>query len=243
MIKILLTCAALLVSAPALAANGNDDIVPQSPGQISLSFAPIVKKVSPAVVNIYTQRKVTQSANPFAGDPFFSQFFGHQFGLGVPRQRLENSLGSGVIVRSSGLVVTNAHVVKGADEIKIILADGREFDAKLALMDEASDIALLRFDAKGEEFPYASFQPSETLEVGDLVIAIGNPFGAAGAIQAGCAALGMRDGFIPPTVNWEHPDPSCRLNLSRSSRFIETKLALVNSHGLSGTNAALILSA
>lgn len=73
--------------------------------------------------------------------------------------------------------------------------------------------------------------------------AIGNPFGAAGAIQAGCAALGMRDGFIPPTVNWEHPDPSCRLNLSRSSRFIETKLALVNSHGLSGTNAALILSA
>jgi len=73
--------------------------------------------------------------------------------------------------------------------------------------------------------------------------AIGNPFGAAGAIQAGCAALGIREGFLPPTVNWEHPDPSCRLNLSGSSRYIETRLALVNSHGLSGTNAALVLSA
>lgn len=80
------------------------------------------------------------------------------------------------------------------------------------------------------------------LPVVSLKGAIGNPFGAAGAIQAGCAALGMQEGFVPPTVNWEHPDPSCRLNLSSNPRFIETKLALVNSHGLSGTNAALLLS-
>lgn len=210
MIKILLTCAVLLTPTLALAANGSDDIVPQNPAQITLSFAPIVKKVSPAVVNIYTQRKVTQAANPFAGDPFFSQFFGHQFGLGVPRQRLENSLGSGVIVRSSGLVVTNAHVVKGADEIQIILADGREFDAKLVLMDEASDIALLRFDAKGEELPYASFQPSETLEVGDLVVAIGNPFGVGQTVTSGIVSALARSS----------------MNINNFNFFIQTDAAI-----------------
>jgi Do/DeqQ family serine protease len=208
MIKLFLTCAVLFMPAAAYAQS--EDIVPQSPAQITLSFAPIVKKVSPAVVNIYTQRKVVQAANPFAGDPFFSQFFGHQFGLGVPRQRLENSLGSGVIVRASGLVVTNAHVVKGADEIKIILADGREFDARVALMDEASDIALLRFDAKGEELPYASFQPSETLEVGDLVIAIGNPFGVGQTVTSGIVSALARSS----------------MNINNFNFFIQTDAAI-----------------
>lgn len=160
--------------------------VPASAAQMELSFAPVVRKVAPAVVNIYTRRMVTQQAiNPFAGDPFFSQFFGHQYGLGVPRQRLESSLGSGVIVDGAGLVVTNAHVVKNSAETKVVLADGREFDAKIAIADEAADIALLRIDTKGEKLPAAALQSSETLEVGDLVIAIGNPFGVGQTVTSG----------------------------------------------------------
>jgi len=182
MIKTLLTLA--LVLSPSLAFAQGPDVVPQSPAQINLSFAPVVKKVSPAVVNIFTKRTVMQAVNPFANDPFFSQFFGGR-GLGVPRQRLESSLGSGVIVEDNGLVVTNAHVIKNAQEIKIILSDAREFDAKVVLMDEASDLALLRINTKSEKLPFATLQPSESLEVGDLILAIGNPFGVGQTVTSG----------------------------------------------------------
>lgn len=207
MIKALLTLA--LFSIPSLA-FAQEDLVPQSPAQINLSFAPVVKKVSPAVVNIYSQRKVTQAANPFMNDPFFSQFFGgRQFG-GIPQQRLENSLGSGVIVKEDGLVVTNAHVVKGADETKIGLSDGREFDAKVVVIDEASDIALLRIDAKGEKLPIATFQPSETMEVGDLVLAIGNPFGVGQTVTSGIVSALARSS----------------LNVNNFNFFIQTDAAI-----------------
>lgn len=160
--------------------------VPQSREQVRLSFAPVVKTVAPAVVNIYTKRTVSKSvSHPFFNDPLFSQFFGGgAFGQRM-RKQAESSLGSGVIIQSDGLVVTNAHVVKGADEITVVLNDGREFDAKLALSDQASDLALLRIDVEGQEIPHAPLRPSETLEVGDLVLAIGNPFGVGQTVTSG----------------------------------------------------------
>lgn len=206
MIKILaLTLSFLLLGQSVARAT---DIVPQSESQIQFSYAPIVKKISPAVVNIYTKRMVTQmQVNPMLNDPFFAPFFG---GGGIPRQRIENSLGSGVIVDEAGLVVTNAHVVKNSEETKVMLSDGREFDAKIALIDEASDIALLRIDTKGEKLPTAPLQPSETMEVGDLVIAIGNPFGVGQTVTSGIVSALARSS----------------LNISDFNFFIQTDAAI-----------------
>lgn len=180
-IRIILAVLALFTLSHAAYAD-----MPQSLEQIKLSFAPVVKAVAPAVVNIYTKRTVSKSiAHPFFSDPLFSQFFGgNAFGQRMRRQA-ESSLGSGVIIQADGLVVTNAHVVKSADEITVVLNDGREFDAKLALSDEASDLALLRIDVGDQKIPYASMRPSETLEVGDLVLAIGNPFGVGQTVTSG----------------------------------------------------------
>lgn len=159
--------------------------VPQHRTQVQLSFAPLVKEVSPAVVNIYTKRVVTRRSSPFGNDPFFEQFFGHGFGGGLPREQLESSLGTGLIVEENGVVVTNAHVVKDAQEISVVLKDGREFDATLSLTDKSSDLAVLRIETKGERLPFATLKPSENLEVGDLVLAIGNPFGVGQTVTSG----------------------------------------------------------
>lgn len=157
--------------------------VPSSATQIKLTYAPVVKKVAPAVVNIYTRRTVTgRNMNPFLDDPFFGPFFQN---FSPMRQRVENSLGSGVIVSPTGLIVTNAHVINEAEEIVAVLSDGREFEAKAVLQDSPSDIALLRIEATGEDLPVANLVPSETLEVGDLVIAIGNPFGVGQTVTSG----------------------------------------------------------
>src|SRR5262249_48654886 len=123
--------------------------------------------------------------NPFMNDPFFSQFFKNNAFGGQMRKQVENTLGSGVIVQPDGLVVTNAHVIRDADQIKVALSDGREFDAKLVLKDDPSDLALLRFEAKGEQLPFVTLKPSEQMEVGDLVLAIGNPFGVGQTVTSG----------------------------------------------------------
>jgi Do/DeqQ family serine protease len=156
--------------------------VPQSPQQMNLSFAPVVKQVAPSVINIFTKRVVTRNVSPFMNDPLFAQLFQ---GMGFPQQRLEGALGTGLIVDEKGLAVTNAHVIRGANEITIALSDGREFPAKLILEDDASDLALLRIDAGNEKLPAARLQSSENLEVGDLVIAIGNPFGVGQTVTSG----------------------------------------------------------
>ncbi|MCB9989849.1 MAG: Do family serine endopeptidase [Rhodospirillales bacterium] len=175
------------------AAFAQERAVPSAQAQIQLSFAPLVKQVSPAVINIYTKRVVTQQVSPFFNDPFFGQFFGPSFGFGsVPRQRVENSLGSGVIVEASGLAVTNAHVIKDADEITVGLPDGREFAAEKVVVDEASDLAVLQIDLKKETLPYVRLKPSETLEVGDLVLAIGNPFGVGQTVTSGIVSAQAR---------------------------------------------------
>lgn len=160
--------------------------VPKTQSHVQLSFSPIVKKVAPAVVNIYTKRLVsTGFRSPFMNDPFFREFFGGDVFGGRMRKHIESALGSGVIVSKKGLVVTNAHVVKGAQEISIVLADGEEYSAELVLKDIASDLALLKVNTDDVEFPFVRLKPSETLEVGDLVLAIGNPFGMGQTVTSG----------------------------------------------------------
>jgi Do/DeqQ family serine protease len=170
-------------ASPALAQKR---AVPSGDAEIRLSFAPIVRRVGPAVVNIYTKRVVKQRpASPFFDDPFFRRFFGESSPFGGSRKRMENSLGSGVIVRGDGVVVTNHHVIKGADSITVVLSDRREFDAKVLVTDEQTDIAVLRVGMKGETLPSVSFGDADSLEVGDLVLAIGNPFGLGQTVSSG----------------------------------------------------------
>nr|MDP9196030.1 S1C family serine protease [Pseudomonadota bacterium] len=134
-----LVCALLSLPGPALA---QEAAIPASREQIAMSFSPIVKTVAPAVVNIYTRRVVRQQVfSPFMNDPFFREFFGQSLPGGLTRERVQNSLGSGVIVAADGLIVTNAHVIKGADEIRVGLSDRREFTAEVVLTDTRTDLA------------------------------------------------------------------------------------------------------
>jgi serine protease Do len=163
--------------------------LPNSRAELSYSFAPLVKKVSPSVVNIYTTTTArVQRRLPF---PFPIP------GMPQDGQRIQNSLGSGVVVKPDGLIITNAHVVKGADEIRVVLADRREFDAKLVSQDERYDLALLRIDTGGEQFPAIEMRDSDSIEVGDVVLAIGNPFGLNQTVTSGIiSALARSAGGI-----------------------------------------------
>jgi serine protease Do len=162
--------------------------LPNSRADLSYSFAPLVKKVSPAVVNIYTTTTARVRRLPF---PFPIP------GLPQEGQRMQNSLGSGVLVKGDGLIITNAHVVKGADEIRVVLHDRREFDAKLVTQDERYDLALLRIDTAGEKFPFVEMRDSDSIEVGDVVLAIGNPFGLNQTVTSGIiSALARSAGGI-----------------------------------------------
>ena len=159
--------------------------VPESAVTLKQSFAPVVKKAAPAVVNVYVRHRVEQMVSPFFNDPFFGRLFGERFG--IPRERIENSLGSGVLVSADGVVVTNNHVIQGSGDadITIALSDGREFPAKTILKDEQTDLAVLRLEAEGVEFPSIGFSDSDSLEVGDIVLAIGDPFGVGQTVTSG----------------------------------------------------------
>ncbi|AFR26480.1 DegQ family serine endoprotease [Bartonella quintana] len=163
--------------------------IPQTRKEITLSFAPLVKKTIPSVVNIYAARQI-RARSPFEGDPFFEQFFG-RYQNNRPLRK-QSSLGSGVIVDARGLIVTNYHVIKDANEIKVALSDGREFESKIMLKDEATDIAVLEIDAKGAQFPILPLGDSDTVEVGDLVLAIGNPFGVGQTVTSGIVSAQAR---------------------------------------------------
>ncbi len=174
------------LAAASLAAAAEAKRAPGSADEVKLSFAPVVKRAGPAVVNIYTRRVVRERpASPFFDDPFFRRFFGEGFpGVG-PRERILRSLGSGVILRPEGVIVTNHHVIAGAEQITVVLADRREFDAKVVLSDKRTDLAVLRIDPGRERLATIELRDSDELEVGDLLLAIGNPFGVGQTVTSG----------------------------------------------------------
>lgn len=199
-------------------------VVPSSNSQVQLSYSPVVKQSAPAVVNVFTSRTVRRRAR--------SSFFDEMFGMRrAPQERMESSLGSGVIVRSNGIIVTNAHVVKGAEELRVVLSDRREFEAKVIAEDEQIDLAVLRIETNGEVLPILPIDDNNEIEIGDIVLAIGNPFGVGQTVTSGIiSALG-------------------RTNVTDISSFIQTDAAvnpgnsggaLVNLDGeLIGVNTAI----
>jgi serine protease Do len=186
---------ALLLLAPPARAEAR---APSSREVIRLSFAPIVKQAAPAVVNVFSRRVVHTAQGPAAlfNDPFFRRFFGDRFPM--QRERVENSLGSGVILAASGLIVTNRHVIRDAEEVLVVLADRREFEARILLSDQRTDLAVLKIEPHGERLPVLEMGDSDQVEVGDLVLAIGNPFGVGQTVTSGIVSglartLGVND--------------------------------------------------
>ncbi len=175
------TVLVLLAAAPLRA----EEIVPSSAAEVQLSFAPVVKRTAPAVVNVYAKRISVTRGNGLFEDPFFRRFFGDDGSFGRPRERVQNSLGSGVIVDTNGLIVTNHHVIANGTDITVVLADRREFEARVLLKDERTDLAVLKIDVPDEQLPALALGDSEALEVGDLVLAIGNPFGVGQTVTSG----------------------------------------------------------
>jgi Do/DeqQ family serine protease len=175
----------LAAGSGTVPARAETRTVPQSKEQVQLSFAPVVRKVAPAVVNIYAKVVRERQVQSLFDDPFFKRFFGEGMPLGESRKRMERSLGSGVVVGADGVIVTNNHVIRNAKEVKVVLADRREFDAKILLADKQTDIAVLRIDIGKERLPTVHFGDADALEVGDIVIAIGNPFGVGQTVTSG----------------------------------------------------------
>ena len=162
--------AAVLTASPAFAQAQR--VPPGSRAEVQLSFAPVAARAAPAVVNVYAQR-VTRA---MSRDPFFGRF---------SAPRIEQSLGSGVIVQENGIIVTNNHVIEGARALKVVLNDRREFDAELVLADPRVDLAVLRINAGNERLPTLAYANTADAQVGDLVLAIGNPFGLQQSVTSG----------------------------------------------------------
>jgi serine protease Do len=208
-----------------------------SAGSLNTTFAPVVDKALPAVVNISSAKKTRVTSQDFPQlDPFFRQFFGRDFGRGfgpsVPRSRIEKSLGSGVIVRSDGYILTNNHVIDGATDITITLNDKRELKAKIVGGDAKTDIAVLKVDAK--DLPTIPFADSSKAHVGDIVLAMGNPFGLGQTVTMGIiSAQGRTNLGIEDYEDFIQTDAP--INPGNSGG------ALVNASGeLLGINTAII---
>jgi Do/DeqQ family serine protease len=178
-----LVSAFILVVAVAAPAAAQDRRVPAAPLELRMSYAPVVQKAAPSVVNVYAAR-VVENRNPFMDDPFFRRFFGGGGG-GMPREQVQRALGSGVIVDASGLIMTNNHVIEGASEVKVALADKREFEAEVLLKDARTDLAVLRVKDGREKFTAIDLGNSDELQVGDVVLALGNPFGVGQTVTHG----------------------------------------------------------
>jgi Do/DeqQ family serine protease len=217
---------------PAPAAAGKR--LPFGREDMQLSFAPLVREAAPSVVNVYAARIVSRRS-PFADDPFFGQFFGDE--ETAPKRRMQSSLGSGVIVDPAGLVVTNNHVIANADEVKVALSDGREFDCEILLKDERADLAILKI--KGSEaFPALTLADSDAIEVGDLVLAIGNPFGVGQTTTSGIISalarnqVGVSDfGFFIQTDAAINPGNSGGALLNMGGEVIGINSAIFSKSG------------
>ena len=192
------------------------------------AMASVVEAVKPAVVNISTVKTV-RLRDPFFDDPFFRRFFGEPFG--IPRERRQTGLGSGVIVDPSGYILTNNHVIRGADEIKVTLFDKREFKGKVIGTDPKTDLAVVKIDAK--DLPYIELGDSDKLKVGELVIAIGNPYGLNQTVTMGIvSATGRANVGIADYEDFIQTDAA--INPGNSGG------ALVNARGeLVGINTAI----
>jgi serine protease DegS len=235
-----LVTAALVIffSSPQPAAQPSVEIItaagaelPRASGPVS--YADAVKVAAPAVVNINTEKTVTVRSHPFFSDPVFKQFFGDMLLGGSPqaRKRVENSLGSGVIISPQGYILTNNHVIQGADAIKVSLRDGRDSEAKVIGTDPETDIALLKIDLS--DLPAVTIGDSEQLQIGDVVLAIGNPYGVGQTVTMGIVSATGRS----------------QLGINTFENFIQTDAAinpgnsggaLIDAHGrLIGINTAI----
>ncbi|MDO8597425.1 MAG: Do family serine endopeptidase [Sulfuricaulis sp.] len=172
------------------------------------SYAAAVDKASSAVVNINTAKVVTVRPHPFFDDPVFRQFFGGADDLITPRKRVETSLGSGVIMSEQGFILTNHHVIQGADAIQVSLQDGRQAQAKLVGSDPDTDVAVLKIDLK--KLPVITLGHSDNLRVGDVVLAIGNPFGVGQTVTMGIVSATGRN----------------KLGINTFENFIQTDAAI-----------------
>jgi Do/DeqQ family serine protease len=183
LIKALVSISALVAAlmVAALPVSAQERRIPNSTVEVRQSYAPAVQLAAPAVVNVYAARTVA-TRNPLMDDPFFRRFFETP---GMQQDQVERSLGSGVLVDASGLVVTNNHIIEGADQVKVSLHDKREFDAEIVLKDARTDLAVLRIQDGRERFKALDFADSDALQVGDVVLAIGNPFGIGQAVTHG----------------------------------------------------------
>ncbi|QQR69992.1 MAG: Do family serine endopeptidase [Alphaproteobacteria bacterium] len=192
----LILASGILIPGSSGAIAAPEPVAPTSRPQMMMSFAPIVRASQPAVVNIYTRQVVSRRMVPVFGDAFIQQFFGDMLPPGLSRERVQQSLGSGVIVQPDGLVVTSAHVVEGADEVIVVLADRREFEGKIVASDKRTDLAVLRITPpQGEQLPVLRLtEPEEAVQVGDLVLAIGNPFGVGQTVTMGIISAMARSG-------------------------------------------------
>ena len=180
----------LLLILALLAAPLAAQQVPQSAAQMQLSFVPLVKQAAPAVVNIYAKIMSAPQRTPLQSDPFFERFFRDPFS---EKPRVQNSLGSGVILSEDGIIVSNYHVVGMATDIRVVLNDRREFSARVLLSDADADLAILKIDAP-ESLPFLPLRESDGVEVGELTLAIGNPFGVGQTVSSGIVSGLARSG-------------------------------------------------
>jgi Do/DeqQ family serine protease len=220
--------------AKAQAASAQERVIPQSRADTILSFAPVVKKAQPAVVNVFASRVERMPPNPFFDDPIFRRFFGEG---GLPRGNTAQSLGSGVIVDPTGLVVTNNHVIEGMTDVKVALADKREIPAKIVLRDPRTDLAVLKL-TEGSNFPVMELGDSDALEVGDLTLAIGNPFGVGQTVTQGIVSalartqIGISDyGFFIQTDAAINPGNSGGPLVDMNARVVGINSAIFSKSG------------
>lgn len=217
----------LAVSFPAF----SEVKTPESQAEISLSFVPLVKEAAPAVVNIFANRVVQQSESPFRGNPMFEDMFR---GFGTTRPRVQNSLGSGVILSDDGIVVSNYHVVGMATEIRVVLTDRREFKAEVLLADQDSDLAILKINAD-TPLPHLNFRDSDSVEVGELALAIGNPFGIGQTVTSGIISGLARSGTATGNARGYYLQTDAAINPGNSGG------ALIDVQGqLIGVNTSIL---
>ncbi len=222
---------AIILIALSAPAGAQQMQVPQDSAQIQMGFVPVVKAVTPAVVNIYARRVIEGRASPFADDPFFGQLFRN---FGAQRPRVENSLGSGVILGPDGIVVSNYHVVGQATDIRVVLNDRREFDATVLLSDEESDLAILQLEG-GADLPALDLRASDSVEVGELVLAVGNPFGVGQTVSSGIVSGLARSGTATGNARGYFIQTDAPINPGNSGG------ALVDTNGrLIGINTSIL---